>query len=281
MSKSETLNVVDAYHQAWTTKRFDDAIALLSPSLQVEVPINNYATPEAFAEALVRFGGEVASVEILSELAGGDEAMILYDMEVPGLGVIRIVEHFTIGNGKIVRLRQIHDTVPMRAGGFDTAESEDGVREEIGSTDSAGYGAEVPIEAPLGQVFEAITSLEGLIGWWASNATGSCTLGSSFELGFAGMDESITWRVETVVAPTSVAWTCLSHTGLPDWDGTKVVFELTEHDTAITVLKFQHIGLVPELACYEQCHAGWEHFLPSLKSYCEKGQGSPFAGHHH
>jgi uncharacterized protein YndB with AHSA1/START domain len=278
MAVAETLRVVDAYHQAWTTKRFDAAVALLAPSLQVEVPINNYATPEAFAEALVRFGSEVMSVEVLSELAGGDEAMILYDMDVRGLGAIRIVEHFTIADGKIVRLRQIHDTAPMRVGAFDQAASGNREHEVAGTQQRDGYEAEIAIEAPCRRVFEALTSLEGLVGWWASSATGSGSPGAKFELGFAGLDEVITWRVDTVVAPSSVAWTCLSHTGLPDWDGTKVVFELSEPDTALTVLKFRHIGLVPELDCYEQCHAGWEHFLPSLRAFAEQGQGTPFAG---
>lgn len=281
MAIAETLRVVDAYHQAWTSRRFDEAVALLAPSLQVEVPINNYATTEAFAEALVRFGSEVVSVEVLSELADGDEAMILYDLDVRGLGAIRIVEHFTIVDGKIVRLRQIHDTAPIRAAAFDQSTRGSREQEETGSPQGDGYEAEIAIDAPCRRVFEAITTLEGLVGWWATSATGSGSPGAKFELGFAGLDETITWRVDTVVAPSLVAWTCISHTGLPDWDGTKVVFELSEHDTALTVLKFRHIGLVPELDCFEQCHAGWEHFLPSLRAYAEQGQGTPFAGQHH
>jgi uncharacterized protein YndB with AHSA1/START domain/limonene-1,2-epoxide hydrolase len=281
MATAETLRVVDAYHQAWTTKRFDDAVAQLAPSLKVEVPINSYATPEAFAEALVRFGSQVTSVEVLSELADGDDAMILYDMDVRGLGAIRVVEHFTIADGKIVRLRQIHDTAQIRAAGLDQAASDNRKHGVTDMSPGDGYEAEIAIEAPRRRVFEALTTLEGLAGWWASSATGSGSPGANFELGFAGLDETITWRVDTVVAPSSAMWTCLRHTGLPDWDGTKIVFELREHDAALTVLKFRHIGLVPELECYEQCHAGWEHFLPSLRAYAERGQGTPFAGQHH
>jgi hypothetical protein len=44
--------------------------------------------------------------------------MLLYDMDVRGLGVMRVAEHFTIRNGKIARLRQIHDTAALRAAGF-------------------------------------------------------------------------------------------------------------------------------------------------------------------
>lgn len=78
------------------------------------------ASLESFAAALVRFGGRVKQVEILSEMAGSDEAMLLYDMDVDGLGSMRVVEHFTVADGKIVRLRQIHDTAALRVAGLAT-----------------------------------------------------------------------------------------------------------------------------------------------------------------
>jgi hypothetical protein len=110
----DTLGVVHAYHEAWTHHDFEQAAGLLSPALQVEVPINDYPTKESFVHALTAFGGQVTRVELLSELSAGDEAMQLYDMEVEGLGPMRIVEHFTIADGKIARLRQIHDTAALR-----------------------------------------------------------------------------------------------------------------------------------------------------------------------
>jgi hypothetical protein len=47
-------------------------------------------------------------------MAEGDEAMQLYDLDVDGLGTMRVVEHFTVGDGVITRLRQIHDTAALR-----------------------------------------------------------------------------------------------------------------------------------------------------------------------
>jgi hypothetical protein len=35
-----------------------------------------------------------------------------------GLGQLRVAEHFAIAGGKIVRLRQIHDTAALRETGF-------------------------------------------------------------------------------------------------------------------------------------------------------------------
>jgi hypothetical protein len=106
------------YHAGWTSKRFDEAIKLLAPDLKVEVPINAYPTRESFADALASFGGMVERVGLLAEFANGSEAMLLYDMEVKGLGRMRVAEHFTVNAGKITRLRQIHDTAAVRAAGF-------------------------------------------------------------------------------------------------------------------------------------------------------------------
>jgi hypothetical protein len=41
--------------------------------------------------------------------------MLLYDMQVEQIWPLRVVEHFTVAEGKITRLRQIHDTAPVRA----------------------------------------------------------------------------------------------------------------------------------------------------------------------
>jgi hypothetical protein len=44
--------------------------------------------------------------------------MLLYDMDVAGLGMLRVAEHFTVRDGKIVRIRQVHDTAALREAGF-------------------------------------------------------------------------------------------------------------------------------------------------------------------
>ena len=114
----QTLSVVRAYHRGWTSKNFDQAVRLLAPDLKVEVPINDYPTAESFAQALAGFGALIQSVTLLAELAKENEAMLLYDMDVARLGKLRVAEHFTVADGKITRIRQIHDTAPVRAAGF-------------------------------------------------------------------------------------------------------------------------------------------------------------------
>jgi ketosteroid isomerase-like protein len=118
MSPHDTLPVARAYHDAWTTKDFASAAALLADNLVVEVPINSYPTSESFAAALTGFGSTVSKVELLAAMSDGNQAMLLYDLYAEGLGSLRVAEHFTVDDGKITRIRQVHDTAVVRAAGL-------------------------------------------------------------------------------------------------------------------------------------------------------------------
>lgn len=118
MSPFDAADIVRAYHRAWTTGDFAGAAALLAADLVVEVPVNRYPTAESFAAALKNFGSMVSNAELLSAMSDGNEAMLLYDLNVERLGALRVAEHFTVDRGKIIRLRQIHDTASIRAAGL-------------------------------------------------------------------------------------------------------------------------------------------------------------------
>lgn len=113
MNSRQTLSLARRYHDGWTSRNYEQAIELLAPTITIEVPINDYPTAESFGVALRRFGEMACKVELLSEMSRGDEAMLLYDMEVEGIGAMRVVEHLTVADGRIVRLRQVHDTAAL------------------------------------------------------------------------------------------------------------------------------------------------------------------------
>jgi len=119
MTDEETLNVVRSYHRAWTTtKDFNAASALLAENLRTDLPVNEYADKREFMEAIRGFGNLVSSVQILSAVAGPGEAVMIYDLTMNPLGTLRIAEQFTVAEGKITFIRQVHDTATMRAAGF-------------------------------------------------------------------------------------------------------------------------------------------------------------------
>jgi uncharacterized protein YndB with AHSA1/START domain len=256
-----TLSLVRRYHDGWTTKNYEQAIELLSPALEVEVPVNDYPTAEAFAKALRGFGGLVENVELLAEMSADGEAMLLYDMQAKGIGWLRVAEHFTVAGNKITRLRQIHDTVAVRAAGLAPPAID------------ADYTRDVAFDVPADRIFDALTTLEGLAGWWTPIVSGTPTPGGEIRFGFTGLDEEIVMHVHQATRPSTVIWRCVMHTGHPEWGDTRIVFELEPGR-----LRFRHIGLIPRLTCYGTCEAGWERFLPSLVEYAEHGivGGNPF-----
>jgi hypothetical protein len=51
-------------------------------------------------------------------MSDGNQAMLLYDLYAERLGSLRVAEHFTVDDGKITRIRQVHDTAVVRAAGL-------------------------------------------------------------------------------------------------------------------------------------------------------------------
>ena len=118
MPNSHVQQIVADYHHGWVAGDADRITGLLSPDVVVEVPVNAYPTREAFVAAVIAFSNMVTRVTMLDRFVNESTALHLYDMDVKGLGPLRVAEHFTVEGGAITRIRQIHDTHPVRLAGF-------------------------------------------------------------------------------------------------------------------------------------------------------------------
>jgi ketosteroid isomerase-like protein/uncharacterized protein YndB with AHSA1/START domain len=245
----DTMTLVRSYHDAWTGKDFAGAAALLADDLEVEVPINDYPTREAFAAALEGFGSLARDVVLRSQMSAGDEAMLLYDMDVEGLGDFRVAEHFTVREGRIARIRQIHDTSGVR-----------------------GFVADIRYRATPDAVFDALAHPER---WWSTSVQAD---GDRLRLNWPD-GGFIAFRV-VADAPRVLRWHCIDQVdhNLPqadEWVGTTIVFSLAPVGDG-TRLHFEHRGLTPALDCYELCENGWDFFLRrSVAQLLETGRGIP------
>jgi uncharacterized protein YndB with AHSA1/START domain len=139
-----------------------------------------------------------------------------------------------------------------------------------------GYSGRVTVRAPRERVFDALATLEGPRGWWTPLVTGSAARGGELHFAFEGVIDKIVMRVDVARRPSAVHWSCVEHSGHPEWVGTQLAFYIVERGPEESELRLRHIGLVPELDCYDVCERGWMHFLPSIAAYVERGQGSPF-----
>jgi len=140
----------------------------------------------------------------------------------------------------------------------------------------ADYQAVVLFDAPPEAVFDALTAVAGLAGWWTSWTSVSGSGSEGGELRFVSGDgDPLIVHVDRARRPSAVTWTVLECKIAPDWVGTKPSFELTPRGAGGCALRFRHQGLTPHLECFSTCRAGWDQYLASLHDYVESGHGNP------
>ena len=130
------------------------------------------------------------------------------------------------------------------------------------------------ISAPRKKVYEAISSIKGLSGWWTADTRGNSEPGGVLEFRF-GEHFLNRMKVRELIEDKSVTWDCVE--SAPDWVGTKLTFHLDDNDGK-TRVKFSHGNWKESNDFMAQCNFSWGRYMESLRNLCEKGKGSPFGG---
>jgi len=143
------------------------------------------------------------------------------------------------------------------------------------------YRKTIVVEATPADVYAALTTPEGLRGWWTEDCDIAAAVGGTHHFRFARTRKAM--RIERLEADREVRWACTgAHiaadrlTHKDEWVGTEIVFRLGAVGDTRTRVDFEHIGLVPGLECYDLCNDGWNYFLGSLQQQVETGRGTPF-----
>lgn len=122
------------------------------------------------------------------------------------------------------------------------------------------------------QVYNALTTIEGLSSWWTADTIGSAALGDSLYFSF-GQYAMFEFQVALLDPGKLVSWKFLH--GNPDWVNTYVTFVLEEEGDETTV-NFVHDGFADDFDNFENTQIAWQDYLSSLQQYCETGKGNPF-----
>ncbi|WP_242614635.1 SRPBCC family protein [Actinomadura roseirufa] len=131
------------------------------------------------------------------------------------------------------------------------------------------------IKAPVAEVFSAITTTEGLAGWWTTDTTGEGDAVDGvlrFRFGAGGFD----MKVLELHPGKRVLWEVVE--GPEEWVGTHVVWDLSEVDD-YTIILFRHEGWKEPVEFMYHCSTKWAVVLMSLKSLVETGMGAPDPHH--
>ena len=121
------------------------------------------------------------------------------------------------------------------------------------------------------EVFNALTTDEGLSQWWTSDTSGAGAEGSLIEFRFNGMGPD--FEVIELQPDSLVRWKHSGTTPAP-WIGTKVSFQLMSEGSQTYVL-FSHSDWKERSDFMAHCSTKWAVFLLSLKEAIETGKGHP------
>jgi hypothetical protein len=138
------------------------------------------------------------------------------------------------------------------------------------------FNAIISVNSSPRETFEKIAQVSG---WWAKDFTGKAEkLNDMFTIRFG--DTFVDFKITEVIPDTKIVW-YVADSYLPflkdkkEWNDTEVVFEISSKNNQ-TQIDFAHIGLIPEVECYERCEKGWTRFVTiSLPKFLNEGKGLP------
>lgn len=124
-------------------------------------------------------------------------------------------------------------------------------------------------------VYKALTSLEGLKGWWTQDTQGQPgQVGGVIPFRFKLKDDEggFDMKVRELKPGQRVLWDVVD--GPPEWIGTTIAWDLRQ-EGSWAVLLFSHAGWKEPVEFMHHCSTKWATFLLSLKSLVETGKGAP------
>ena len=130
---------------------------------------------------------------------------------------------------------------------------------------------EIKIKAAPNAVFDALTTADGLSGWYSaevedSNGGWAFTHTSKDDLKFA-------FAVTESESPSKVSWRCTE--GPNHAEGTTITYLLSETGDGRTLVEFSHTEWPHTEGNYRMCNTRWAILLHHLKEYLETGEKTP------
>jgi len=131
---------------------------------------------------------------------------------------------------------------------------------------------EIHIHSTPRKVYQAVTDVEKLAGWWTIDTCGESIVDRKLEFGFHGhlaaemlvtglkMDSQVRWRV--------------TDRSIAEWIDTEISFDIFPRGEK-TILHLRHSKWAEDAKMFPECSMHWAIFLLSLKEFVETGRGRP------
>jgi hypothetical protein len=127
---------------------------------------------------------------------------------------------------------------------------------------------------------EAFNAINDVRSWWTENLEGqSKKLNDEFTVYFGDVHVS-TQKLVEIIPNKKVVWLVTDSnlnfiSDKSEWTNTQISFEVTKVKDK-TQVKFTHVGLAPEVECYDACSNAWSEYIhQSLFLLISTGKGRP------
>ena len=134
---------------------------------------------------------------------------------------------------------------------------------------------EFTIATAPARIWSALTQPDEIGHWWTNDLNATPEVGTLAEFRFGEWgDFVIRFEIAELEQNEKVHWITRQGPATGHWAGTSVTWRLEPTHNGTHVI-FNHDGFAQADERYEITRSWWEHFLVSLKSYLETGEGTP------
>jgi uncharacterized protein YndB with AHSA1/START domain len=127
---------------------------------------------------------------------------------------------------------------------------------------------EIRISGKPEQVFEALTTLEGVTSWQTPHAEGTGVVGTEWVFTFTGRPV-FAWEIIASESPDRVEWRCTQGPG--DSVGTTARFAISPAADGRTLLELTHAGWPGTDGNFRKCNTIWGVLLYHIQQFVQTG----------
>jgi uncharacterized protein YndB with AHSA1/START domain len=131
---------------------------------------------------------------------------------------------------------------------------------------------DLPIQAPIERVFDAVSTPAGLDAWWTARSKGVPRKDEEYVLWFG---PEYDWRARVTRCTRATEFELEVTRADGDWLGTRVGFRMQPRDGA-TWLQFSHVGWKTPNEHYRISCNCWALYLRVMRRFLENGETVPY-----
>jgi SnoaL-like protein len=109
------VQVALAYHQAWTSQDFEQAMTYIDPHITCDAPPGRLEGADSFRAFMGPFAGIATSSRLIAAFGDAGQAVVMYDTATRAVPNAPGAEYVTVTGGRITYMRIVFDRLPFEA----------------------------------------------------------------------------------------------------------------------------------------------------------------------